>query len=121
MAQHHYHYETTWPGIGSEFEVKLAYSYYPGRSAYWDRSLGGWLPGDDPEIEFVDVEVQHPVNGTWVAPDKAMKEAILDWANADDRAREMAHDEAREERAAEMDDSDRRYDEARDRKMEEER
>ena len=36
-------------------EVEIEARYTPSTSAYFDRSFGNWLPGDDDEVEILDV------------------------------------------------------------------
>ena len=40
-----------------ELEGEADYRYSPGSSAYFDRSFGNWLPGDDPEVEITDIRL----------------------------------------------------------------
>ena len=42
---------------GSEIEIDIEFSYYPGTEDYFDRSWGNWLPGDPPDFELLSAKL----------------------------------------------------------------
>lgn len=41
--------------LAAEIEVRVGFDYSPSTPAYFDRSFGNYLPGDDAELEVTDV------------------------------------------------------------------
>lgn len=41
------------PDLGAEIDVVISYEFRAGSKDHWDRGLGGWLPGDPCELEFL--------------------------------------------------------------------
>lgn len=73
MARYDFTYEWKPEGVCvAEFEVAVEFDYSPATPAYFDKSYGNWLPGDDAEIEITEVfllELANKKPRKVVAPD----------------------------------------------------
>lgn len=76
--------------------LKVSAKVTPGTRDHYCRSLGGWLPGDPPEVEIEAVTVD---GRAFITDDIAVKRrGIVDkanpWESLDDRLREVALEES---------------------------
>jgi hypothetical protein len=75
--------------VRAEADVIIHFNFTPGSPDFYDRQLGGYLPGDPEEIEFIKAEID--LGG---GKRKPACDVLSGWAESylDDH-----HDEAREE------------------------
>lgn len=62
-------------GQEREFEVEVEIRQYAGCPDFYDRTLGGWLPGDAPETELLSAKIKGQDMPVWLW--EAMAE--MDW------------------------------------------
>jgi hypothetical protein len=73
MKPFKYHLDEVYlPCLPEGSYLSVEFTFYPGSAAYWDRQLGGHLPGDPAEVDIDDATLHH-ADGTkeelrgWIA------------------------------------------------------
>jgi len=68
--------------VTGSIELCFTYTYAPGTSDYYDRYIGGWLPGESTEVEIIKVEEER-MNPKTLKPEWVLVEG--DYPNGENR------------------------------------